>query len=165
MKAKDFNPDRDLDTLLGWWREWNAEDVEPERSLSPFGAVVFDGGDLILAGFLYPTMGSQVAFIERLVARPGATPAQTFEGYSEYEAKVLKDFFEDGRLTTIPSQRKKRLVILKYILAAFEAGKRYSEKDVNERIRAFHDDCATIRREFIMNKMMERKAGYYWRID
>ena len=104
-------------------------------------------------------------FSKELFALQAPTPAQTFEGYSEYEAKVLKDFFEDDRLTTIPSQRKKRLVILKYILAAFEAGKRYSEKDVNECIRAFHDDCATIRREFIMNKMMDRKAGYYWRID
>jgi predicted transcriptional regulator len=90
---------------------------------------------------------------------------ENLEDFSDYETKAVKDFFVDGRLKGIPSQRKKRLAILKYILKTFDPGQRYHEKELNERIRVFHDDCATIRREFVINKMMDRKAGYYWRID
>lgn len=83
-----------------------------------------------------------------------------------YDRKVLRDFLEDGRLKTIPAQRKKRDVILRYILEEFEPGRRYAESEVNEIIGSFHDDYATIRREFIMREMMDREGGGgdYWRM-
>ena len=83
-----------------------------------------------------------------------------------YDRKVLRDYFEDGRLKTIPAQRKKRDVILRHILQEFEPGRRYAESEVNEVISRFHEDYATIRREFIMRRMMDREGGGgdYWRI-
>lgn len=83
-----------------------------------------------------------------------------------YDRKVLRDFLVDGRLKSIPSQRKKRDVILRYLLGQFEPGRRYSEAEVNEIISQFHEDYATIRREFIMTGMMAREGGggMYWRI-
>ena len=83
-----------------------------------------------------------------------------------YDRKVLRDFLEDGHLKSIPAQRKKRDVILRYILEEFEPGRRYAETEVNEIISRFHEDYATIRREFIMRGMMDREGGGgdYWRI-
>ena len=84
-----------------------------------------------------------------------------------YDRKVLRDYLEDGRLKTIPAQRKKRDVILRHILREFEPGCRYAETEVNEIISRFHEDYATIRREFIMRRMMDREGGGgdYWRVE
>jgi len=85
-----------------------------------------------------------------------------------YDRKVLRDYLlEDGRLKTIPAQRKKRDVILRHIVEEFEPGRRYAETEVNEIIGSFHEDYATIRREFIMRRMMDREGGGgdYWRVE
>ena len=84
-----------------------------------------------------------------------------------YDRKVLRDYLEDGRLKTIPAQRKKRDVILRHIVEEFEPGRRYAESEVNEIISRFHEDYATIRREFIMRRMIDREGGGgdYWRIE
>jgi len=84
-----------------------------------------------------------------------------------YDRKVLRDYLsEDGRLKNIPAQRKKRDVILRHIVREFEPGRRYAEAEVNEIISRFHEDYATIRREFIMRRMMDREGGGgdYWRM-
>ena len=84
-----------------------------------------------------------------------------------YDRKVLRDYLEDGRLKKIPAQRKKRDVILRYILQEFEPGRQYAETEVNEIISRFHEDYATIRREFVIRRMMDREGGggCYWRIE
>lgn len=80
-----------------------------------------------------------------------------------YAKKVLENFFEYGKLKNIPAQRKKRLIVLKEIVKEFEAGKRYTEKEVNLVIANFHDDFCTLRREMIMERLMDREGVYYWR--
>lgn len=42
-----------------------------------------------------------------------------------------------------------------------EFGRKYSEKEINEFIKQYHDDFATIRREFIMHQFMYREDGVY----
>ena len=68
-----------------------------------------------------------------------------------------------GKLKAIPAQRKKRTAVLEVILNEFEPNRVYAEKEINETIRRFHSDVCTIRREFIMEKMMSRKDGKYIR--
>lgn len=86
------------------------------------------------------------------------------EGDAAWERKVLQSFFSpDGRLMEIPAQRKKRDVVLARLVREFDRGRRYSEAEVNEVLRQFHSDVATLRREFIMTQMMQRENGYYWR--
>ena len=76
--------------------------------------------------------------------------------------EVLKNFLlPDGRLKTIPAQRKKKLIIFEHILEEFQLGVKYSEKEINDHIKKFHDDYATIRREFIINHYMNRENGIY----
>jgi len=84
-----------------------------------------------------------------------------------YDAKVIKDFTKrDGSLKTIPAQQKKLEAILRYVVKSFDVGKRYSEKRVNEILSKYHEDAATLRRELIGYKLMEREGGggEYWRI-
>ncbi len=77
--------------------------------------------------------------------------------------KVEKTFFKNGRLVEIPAQRKKRVYILERLLAEFDPLKVYPESEVNEILRRFHSDVCTLRREFILEKMMVRSGGKYKR--
>ncbi len=81
------------------------------------------------------------------------------------DAKVLQAFLDaEGRLKTIPASRRKRGVVLRWLIEAFEPDRRYAEAEVNERIQARHWDCATLRRELIGHRMMARENGVYWRL-
>ena len=82
-----------------------------------------------------------------------------------WREKVLRSFFnEDGRLRTIPAQRKKRLIVLERIAEAFEQGLTYSEREVNLVIADFHDDFCTLRREMVDEHLMTREDGKYRRV-
>jgi len=88
-------------------------------------------------------------------------PSAAVEGW---EQKVLRTFFTaDGRLQQIPTQRKKRDVVLSRLVQEFEPERRYSELEMNEVLRQFHPDVATLRREFIMTGLMQREISTYWR--
>jgi len=83
-----------------------------------------------------------------------------------YDRKIMRDILlPDGRLKVIPAQRKKREVVLKHILKAFQPEVHYTEKQVNDILSRYHEDTATLRRELIAYKMMKRAEGEYWRID
>ncbi|MDZ8189796.1 MAG: metalloregulator ArsR/SmtB family transcription factor [Nostoc sp. ChiSLP02] len=90
-----------------------------------------------------------------------------------WENKVLKNYFdgdisdEDSvqRLKEIPASRKKRLVILKWLANKFEIGVQYPERAVNDILKRYHPDYATLRRELIGYQLMERENGVYWRYD
>ncbi|MEA2535157.1 MAG: hypothetical protein QOJ93_2968, partial [Actinomycetota bacterium] len=84
----------------------------------------------------------------------GATPEQ---------AAVLRHFMEDGRLTSIPTQRGKRRVVLDFLAARFEPGKVYPERDVNFLLGKFHRDYAALRRYLVDEEFLERRQGFYWR--
>ncbi len=66
------------------------------------------------------------------------------------------------RLKEIPASRKKRLVILKWLASQSEVGVNYSELLVNEIIKRYHPECATLRRELIGYQLMQRENGVYW---
>jgi len=81
-----------------------------------------------------------------------------------YDRKIMRDYVIDGRLKQIPTQRKKREVILRHLAAYFEPDQRYTEREVNDIIRAFHDDYATLRRELIDGRWMARDHEVYCRL-
>jgi len=80
-----------------------------------------------------------------------------------WETKVLKNYFEGDNLKEIPASRKKRLVILKWLANKFEVGVQYPERTVNEILKCYHADYATLRRELIGYQLMQRDNGIYWR--
>ncbi|EJL24062.1 metalloregulator ArsR/SmtB family transcription factor [Brevibacillus sp. BC25] len=76
--------------------------------------------------------------------------------------QVIRSFITpDGKLKQIPSQRKKKLIVFEYMVRGLEKDRKYKEQEINEYIRQFHEDYATIRREFIMNHYMYREEGIY----
>ncbi len=81
-----------------------------------------------------------------------------------WERKVLNDFLDGKRLKEIPASRKKRSVILRWLVDRFEFDKRYFEKEVNKIIAEHHPDFATLRRELIGAGLLQREMGIYWRV-
>lgn len=79
----------------------------------------------------------------------------------QYREKVINTFFEKGILTKLPSQHKKRMIILEEILKLFNKEKIYAEKEIDILIENVFEDYCTIRRLFIDNKMMYRNSGKY----
>jgi len=116
-----------------------------------------------------------------------APPAAELDAdLAKYDQKVLRDYLVDGKLKTIPTQRKKRDVILRHLVEQFEPGHVYSEKEVNQILVAYHDDVATLRRELVqdnpqlvgiggaaslqqdgaaLGRLLARENGRYWRVD
>jgi predicted transcriptional regulator len=96
-------------------------------------------------------------------------PAVTSEiDVDAYDRKVLNNFMTpDGRLKSFPSQLKKLEVIVRYAARAFEPGKRYTEKEVNERLAQLHDDYASLRRYLVEFKLLDRQdgGGEYWLVE
>ncbi len=92
--------------------------------------------------------------------------SQDVEG-DAFERKVMKAFIDsDGRITAFPAQEKKQLVLLRYVVNAFERDKRYTEKEVNEILSRYNEDTASLRRELVVYEMMAREGGggEYWRL-
>ncbi|MGM0753554.1 MAG: metalloregulator ArsR/SmtB family transcription factor [Bacillota bacterium] len=95
--------------------------------------------------------------------------AQEEKGESVMSEKLLKEkqkvknnFLEkNGRIKNIPSQQKKKLFILEHMVEGLKVGEKYPEKDLNEYIQQFHEDYATLRREFIIHQFMYRENGIY----
>ena len=80
------------------------------------------------------------------------------------EAKVVRGFLRDDRLTTIPSQEKKRLIVVRYLRdRVFTEERPYPEKEVNQRLALFHPDVATLRRAMVDEGLVERANGVYRR--
>ena len=80
------------------------------------------------------------------------------------EAKVLRAFFRDDRLVTIPARAKKRAIVLRYLLErCFVEDRSYPEKEVNQRLAVFHPDVAALRRYLVDEGLVTREAGLYRR--
>jgi hypothetical protein len=99
----------------------------------------------------------------RYEAQQRAVEPAALPGVSNDDARVLRSFLRDGRLTHIPAQRSKRLVVLEHLSQQFEPGRRYSEKMVNLVLGRFHPDTAALRRYLVDDGFLDRDHGEYWR--
>jgi hypothetical protein len=79
------------------------------------------------------------------------------------EARVLRAFVRDGRLTSIPTAWGKRRVVLDWLAQRFEPGRRYSEAMVNLSLAQVHPDTAALRRYLVDDGFLSRDHGEYWR--
>ena len=86
--------------------------------------------------------------------------AQRDEAYRQH---VLDSFFQDGRLKTIPAQRKKKRIVLQALAQQFEPQRIYPEGEVNSILARYHDDVCTLRRDLVGEGLLERDAQGYWR--
>lgn len=88
-------------------------------------------------------------------------------GMTDEEQDVLTRYFSGRTLVEIPTSRAKRQVVLERLAQEFDVGRRYSEQAVNETLRRFHTDTATLRRHLVDEGLLDRSptAGRseYWR--
>ena len=89
-----------------------------------------------------------------------------------WETKVLNSFVDRDRIKEIPASRKKRQIILKWLVRKFEFDRLYPELELNQTIKPIHADTATLRRELVGYNMMQRDNSIYqrvpeseWRLD
>lgn len=80
----------------------------------------------------------------------------------------LKSFMNGHeQLTVLPAKYKKKLIAYYYLSTKFEAGREYSESEVNDIINEWteFDDPATIRRELIVKQLLCRTndCRWYWK--
>ena len=80
-----------------------------------------------------------------------------------FAEKVKKVFWRDGLIVMMPSQLKKRKVLLDLILQDFEPGRSYTEQEVNFKILDHYDDYCTVRRELVDFGLLIREKGRYVR--
>ncbi len=96
---------------------------------------------------------------ETMVSLIGTLPAMDDD--TKYKQGVIDAFFEYGKLKNLPAQRKKREVVLRYILEPLEKGRNYTEKEIDEHILQYHEDYCFIRREMIACNLMSREHEIY----
>lgn len=73
-------------------------------------------------------------------------------------------FDEQGRLISLPSKRSLRRPVLARLVEAFDATRSYQEHEVNQVLRRFHDDVASLRREMVAERLFVRtRDGVYKR--
>lgn len=80
------------------------------------------------------------------------------------DARVLRGFFRDDRLTSIPARDSRRIVVLRYLRdRCFTEDRPYPEKEVNQRLALFHPDVASLRRSMVDEGLLTRAEGFYRR--
>jgi hypothetical protein len=84
---------------------------------------------------------------------------------SEAEKMHTAYFDAEGKLKEIPVGQTRQRFVLEHLVLAFEKGVQYPEKMVNERLKAFHPDFATLRRYLIDHQLMARENNIYWRTN
>ena len=80
-----------------------------------------------------------------------------------FAEKVKKVFWRDGLIVMMPSQLKKRKVLLDLLLEDFEPGRSYTEQEVNFKLLDHYDDYCTVRREMVDFGLLIREKGRYVR--
>ncbi len=93
-----------------------------------------------------------------------STPDPRQEAYAAARAeqeRLVGRLFSEGRIDRVPAKRKVRAALLLEVLSRFEPGRTYTEPEVNEVLRAVHEDVAYLRRELVNYHYLERADGRY----
>lgn len=88
---------------------------------------------------------------------------------SEISRDLLPFLDKNGRLISLPAKHKKKLLALWYLAGKVEAGREYSEPEINDLLdewTLFHDP-ATLRRELYNKRLLDRTTDCrrYWKAD
>jgi predicted transcriptional regulator len=118
---------------------------------------------------LYSLRTEVLSAMAKTILHEAEQPRREESGHLDaFEQKVIATFTgPDGRITAFPVQEKKFLVLVRYVLKAFEPGIKYTEKRVNQLLKEYNEDTARLRRSLVEYKYMAREGGggKYWRID
>lgn len=71
MHVRKWDLDKDYETLVKWWKQWEFG-IVPKECLPPAGILVENNGKPVCAGGLYIGLGTKFAFMEWIVTDKGA---------------------------------------------------------------------------------------------
>ncbi|WP_338551575.1 metalloregulator ArsR/SmtB family transcription factor [Paenibacillus sp. KS-LC4] len=112
--------------------------------------------------FIKNSATAATELIYKNTSTKGGTDVLEDDKNKRLQQSVVKNFFTlDNKLKHIPAQLKKKLIVLEHLVSKLEKGRKYSEKEINAFIKSYHEDFATIRREFIMHQFMFREHEIY----
>ncbi len=87
-------------------------------------------------------------------------PTLPMDILDDEERKIVLGYMKkDGTFKEIPYVPKRQKALVHYISQAFEVGRVYREKEVNEVLERFHPDYATLRRFLVDFLYLERTAN------
>lgn len=101
------------------------------------------------------------------VPRSAVMVDERFAVTEEENEVILQTYFKEGLegpLSEFPKKQKRKAVILRQLIQRFEAGRRYTEKEVNELLAEAFPDYITLRRYLIDYGLLDREAdgSGYW---
>jgi hypothetical protein len=146
----------------------------PSLSRGPIGRLIFleliearhiDG--MVMCRLNRPRFHQLNGMLQRLskdlfAAERPATPADGAD-MAEQDRKILQSCFRGDKLFEIPSSPRRLELVLFWLVEQFELERRYPERELNEIIKRYHPDFATLRRHLIDHGLMERENNIYWR--
>ena len=101
------------------------------------------------------------------VARPNVPKTELLVELSAHAAKALTQFAVDGKLVRWPHKFAVQRIAMWGLWIRFDSKRKYSEKDVNSVLNAWHlfGDHATLRRELVNMDLLARKpdCSVYWK--
>ena len=90
-------------------------------------------------------------------------PSDEHAGEPPDRRKVLDAFVREGRITSMPTAPSKRRIVLDWLAATFDVGRRYTEAEVNAVLDGHAEDHATLRRALVDADLLDRDETAYWR--
>ncbi|MEU9252662.1 DUF2087 domain-containing protein [Streptomyces sp. NPDC048270] len=79
------------------------------------------------------------------------------QGTAAGPRRDVSDLFSGGRLTAIPRKAARREQLLVHLAQTlFAADRQYTEPEVNDALRAVHEDCSALRRHLITSGHLTR---------
>lgn len=79
------------------------------------------------------------------------------------EERVLRTWVKDGRIVDIPSQEKKKKILIRWLAGQIDPDRRWTEKEFSEWLKQYNEDYAFLRRYLVDSHYMARENGIYWR--
>ena len=98
---------------------------------------------------------------ESYTAARAALGREAYDTARAEQERLVGRLFTDGRIERVPARRKVRAAVLLEVVARFEPGREYAEKEVNEVLLGVHEDFAYLRRELVNYHYLERQDGRY----
>lgn len=114
----------------------------------------------------FQKMGEEFLTPEKIASLLDNVDTEAWENkiLQTYVIGDFKNQTSGQRLKEIPPNRKKRLVILKWLVSNFEVGVDYTESRVNEVLKRYHPDYTILQRELLTHKLMRQENEVYQRI-
>ena len=83
------------------------------------------------------------------------------ENEENYRKQVLKTFFKNGQLLKIPTQNRKKDVVLQKVASRFIKDQAYTETQLDETLKKIYPDFEKLKILFLSSRFIKKINGAY----